>query len=60
VITSKETEDLLTEAFTTFRDSLPMTAFYNVLTYKRGKDGPFCFLTDDCVAEINALRFAED
>ena len=52
IITSNEREELLTTAFTKFRDSLPQYAFF-----KRGKDlGPHCFMTDDCDAEINSLR----
>ena len=51
VITSNETEELLSAAFQTFMNSLPPYAFY-----KRGGLGPYCFLTDDCDAEINSLR----
>ena len=51
IITSCETEKVLTSAFQTLQSSLPSTAWY-----KRGAQGPSIFLTDDCAAEINALR----
>ena len=51
VITSNETEELLTKAFEKFKILLPNYAFY-----KRAELGPHCFLTDDCDAEINSLR----
>ena len=53
MITSGESEELLTEAMEAFRDKvLPSHAFF-----KRGaKRGPMLFITDDADAEINALR----
>ena len=51
LITSCESEQLLTTAFQTLQESLPITAWY-----KRGDLGPSIFLTDDCSAEINALK----
>ena len=51
VVTSGESETLLTEAFTKFREMLPQYAFY-----KRGEKGPMLFVTDDAEAEINSLR----
>ena len=52
VVTSSESEKVLTEAFTEFKRILPDDAFA-----KRGKEiGPTLFMTDDANAEINALR----
>ena len=51
VITSKEDEETLTEAFTKYRDTLPDEAFY-----RNGKmRGPTLFMSDDCAALINSL-----
>lgn len=51
IISSNETEELLTKAMKQFKTILPSFAFF-----KRGEKGPQCFLTDDCDAEINSLR----
>ena len=53
MLTSGESEDLITQGLIAFRDKvLPQHAWF-----KRGKmEGPMVFITDDCEAEINALR----
>ena len=43
-------EETLTEGFSELKLLLPNNAFF-----KRGKDGPLIFMTDDDTAEINAL-----
>ena len=52
VLISHESESLLTEAFTLFRETLPQSAFF-----KRGPvKGPRLFLSDDATSEHNMLR----
>ena len=51
VITSGESEETITEAFSYLRMVLPPDAFYG-----RGIKGPENCITDDCSAERNALR----
>ena len=51
IVTSSEQEGLLTSAFSAFQEMLPPESWYG-----RGVKGAFCFLTDDCQSEINAIR----
>ena len=51
IITSSESQDILTTAFTMYRDMLPSFAFHN-----RGRRGPKLFVTDDCTSEISSLK----
>lgn len=51
VITSGESEAVLTEAFSLLKRILPEKAFYG-----RGYQGPQLCITDDCVAERGALK----
>ncbi|XP_071962543.1 uncharacterized protein [Antedon mediterranea] len=48
LITTSETEEVITEGLTLLKDILPPVAFY-------GKLGPAVFMTDDCEAERKAL-----
>ena len=50
IITSSESEEILTEALTLFKNTLPSSAFYH-----RGPLGPALWMTDDCSALINSL-----
>ena len=51
VVTSSESEKVLTTAFKALKLLLPNDAFYN-----RQSAGPVLFMTDDANAEVNALR----
>ena len=50
LITSSESEDVLTEGFQLIKDLLPSYAWFG-----RGAQGPKYFITDDCCQEINSL-----
>ena len=50
MITSSESEEILTEGFTLVKELLPSYAWYG-----RGSLGPKLFMTDDCSPEINSL-----
>ena len=51
-VVSSERTDVLTEAFSMFKEILPDYAFY-----KRGKElGPCLVMTDDAESEITAIR----
>ena len=51
VVTSSESENVLTAAFKALKHLLPSDAFYN-----RKRAGPVLFMTDDAPAEVNARR----
>ena len=51
VVTTSEAESVLVAGFQLLKTVLPSDAFFG-----RGSTGPFFFMTDDCLAERNALK----
>ena len=51
VVSTSEAESVLVAGFQLLKTMLPTDAFFG-----RGSTGPFFFMTDDCLAERNALK----